>query len=208
MATNAAFCDSLAQGIFGLPSGDITVLLDRWVRGDQEALGELTPLVYSHLHKVAIAYLRRERSDHTLEATGLVNELFLVFLEDKKASFEDRTHFFAFAARAMRRILVNYARSRQCAKRGPGEARLELSPELAWIDPEGPDIIDLDRALDEMESMEPRKARVVELRVFLGCTAAEAAGLMGISKPTLDRDFRFAQAWLFHRLKAPPDRGS
>ncbi len=163
---------------------------------------ELTPLVYSHLRKVAIGYLRRERSDHTLDATGLVHELFLVLLEEKKAAFEDRAHFFAFAARAMRRILVNYARGRQAAKRTAGETRLELSPELAWIDPEGPEMIDLDRALDEMEAIEPRKARVVELRIFLGCSSAEAADLMGISKPTLDRDLRFALAWLFNRLKA------
>ena len=177
------------------------MLLDRWSRGDPEAMEELTPLVYSHLRKVATSYLRRERSDHTLEATGLVNELFLVFLEEKKAKFDDRAHFFAFAARAMRRILVNYARGRQAAKRGAGETRLELSPELAWIDPEGQEMIDLDRALDELESIEPRKARVVELRIFLGCSAVEAAELMAVSKPTLDRDLRFALAWLFNRLK-------
>jgi RNA polymerase sigma factor (TIGR02999 family) len=162
---------------------------------------QLTPLVYSHLRKVATSYLRRERSDHTLDATGLVNELFLVLLDENKAKFEDRAHFFAFAARSMRRILVNYARGRQAAKRGAGETKLELSPELAWIDPEGPEMIDLDRALDEMESIEPRKARVVELRIFLGCTSEEAADLMGTSKPTLDRDLRFALAWLFNRLK-------
>jgi len=162
---------------------------------------ELTPLVHSHLRKVAIGYLRRERSDHTLEATGLVNELFLVLLEEKKAKFQDRAHFFAFAARAMRHILVNCARSRRAAKRGAGETPLELSPELAWIDPEGPEMMDLDRALQELESIEPRKARVVELRIFLGCTSEEAAELMGISKPTLDRDLRFALAWLFNRLK-------
>jgi DNA-directed RNA polymerase specialized sigma24 family protein len=97
--------------------------------------------------------------------------------------------------------LVNYARNRQAAKRDPGETCLELSPGLAWIDPEGPEMIDLDRALAEMESIEPRKARVVELRIFLGCTSAEAADLMGISKPTLDRDLRFALAWLFDRLR-------
>lgn len=176
-------------------------MLDRWTRGDQEAIEGLTPLVYSHLRKIALSYLRRERPDHTLDATGLVNELFLVLLNEKKAKFEDRAHFFVFAARAMRRILVNCSRNHRAAKRGAGETRLELSPELAWIDPEGPEMIDLDRALDEMELIEPRKARVVELRIFLGCTSTEAAGLMGISKPTLDRDFRFALAWLFDRLK-------
>jgi len=184
-----------------LAAGDITVLLDRWTEGDPEAVDALMPLVYSHLRRVAISYLRRERSDHTLEATGLVNELFLVLLNEKRAKFEDRAHFFTFAARAMRRILVNYARSRQTAKRGSAEAHFELSPELAWVDPEGPEMLDLDRALDEMEAMEPRKAKVIELRIFLGCTAEEAAALMGISKPTLDRDLRFALAWLFDRMK-------
>lgn len=184
-----------------LAAGDITVLLDRWTHGDHEAVEALTPLVYSHLRKVAGSYLRRERSDHTLEATGLVNELFLVLLNEKRAQFADRVHFFTFAARAMRRILVNHARTRETAKRGSAEAHVELSPDLAWVDPEGPEMLDLDRALDEMESMEPRKARVVELRIFLGCTSAEAADLMGISKPTLDRDLRFALAWLFDRLK-------
>ncbi len=184
-----------------MPAGDITMLLDRWTRGDHEAVDALTPLVYSHLRNVAISYLRRERPDHTLEATGLVNELFLVLLNEKRAKFEDRVHFFTFAARAMRRILVNHARTRQTAKRNSALPHVELSPDLAWVDPEGEEMLDLDRALDEMEAMEPRKARVVELRIFLGCTSAEAAGLIGISKPTLDRDLRFALAWLFDRMK-------
>jgi RNA polymerase sigma factor (TIGR02999 family) len=186
-----------------LPAGDITILLDRWTRGDSEAVSDLTPLVYSHLRKVATSYLRRERPDHTLEVTGLVNELFLVLLEERRAKFEDRVHFFTFAARIMRRILVDYARTRQTAKRGAGEASVELSPDLAWVNPESDEMLDLDRALDEMEAIEPRKARVVELRIFLGCTSAESAELMGISKPTLDRDLRFALAWLFNRMKGP-----
>jgi RNA polymerase sigma factor (TIGR02999 family) len=184
-----------------LSAGDITTLLNRWTEGDHHAVEALTPLVYSHLRKVAMSYLRRERSDHTLEATGLVNELFLVFLGEKKARFDDRTHFFCFAARTMRRILVNQARTRNRVKRGAGETRVELSPHLAWIDPEGPEMIDLDPGLDELESMEPRKAQVIELRIFLGCTSVEAADLMRVSKPTLDRDLRFALAWLFDRLK-------
>lgn len=186
-----------------MAAGDITALLDRWTRGDQEAVRELTPLVYSQLRKVATGYLRRERRDHTLEATGLVNELFLMLLKEKKAQFQDRTHFYSFAARAMRHILVNHARTRRGAKRSPGETRVELTPDLAWIDPEGSEMMDLDRALDELEILEPRKARVIELRVFLGCTATETAELMGTSKPTVDRDWRFALAWLFDRVRGP-----
>jgi RNA polymerase sigma factor (TIGR02999 family) len=184
-----------------LAVGEITVLLDRWKLGDSGAMEELAPMVYSQLRGVAMGCLRRERPDHTLGATGLVNELFLMLLEEKKAKFEDRTHFFAFAARAMRRLLVNHARSRQAAKRGSGERAVELSPDIAWLDPEGPEMLDLDRALDELESMEPRKVRVVELRIFLGCTSSEAADLMGISKPTVDRDLRFTLAWLFEKLR-------
>jgi RNA polymerase sigma factor (TIGR02999 family) len=193
----------LPERLSDLPAGNITVLLDRWTRGDHEALDTLTPLVYPHLQNIAISYLRRERPGHTLQATGLVNELFLLLLKEKSARFEDRAHFFTFAARAMRRILVNHARTRQTAKRGSAEAHVELSPDLAWVDPEGPEMLDLDRALDELESVQPRKARVVELRIFLGCTSEEAADVMGISKPTLDRDLRFALAWLFVRVKGP-----
>lgn len=183
------------------PAGEITVLLNRWSGGDPEAVSALTPLVYSQLRKLATGYLRKERPDHTLEATGLVNELFVVLLDEKKASFEDRAHFFGFSASIMRHILVNHARSRGTLKRFAGETRVELSPDLAWIDAAGPEMLDLDRALNELEAMEPRKARVVELRIFLGCTGEETAELLGVSKPTADRDLRFAVAWLFNRLK-------
>lgn len=184
------------------PPEGITVLLERWGRGDQHAVEALTPLVYSHLRKVATSYLRRERPDHTLEATGLVNELFLVLLDETKAKFEDRVHFFTFCARAMRRILVDHARTRGRIKRGAGGVRVELSPELAWVDPESPEMLDLDRVLAELEQTEPRKAKVVELRIFLGCTSDETAELMNVSKPTVDRDLRFALAWLYERVKA------
>ncbi len=183
-----------------MAAGDITILLDRWRGGDRSAVDELTPLVYGQLRTVALSYLRREWSGHTIDPTGLVNELFLVLLREQKARFDDRAHFFAFCARAMRRILVDQARMRDAAKRGAGEAPVELLPEIAWVDPAGPEMLDLDRALDELEALDARKARAVELRVFLGCSAVEAAELMGISKPTLDRDLRFALAWLYERM--------
>ena len=182
------------------PDGDITLLLNRWVHGDPEAFDALIPMVYTHLRNVATGLLRFERSDHTLQATGLVNELFLALLAENKARFEDRTHFYMFSARAMRNILVDHARSRQRMKRQAGHTRVELSPELTWIDPEGPEMLDLDRSLSELAEAEPRKAQVVELRIFLGCTSEEAAGLLQISKPTVDRDLRFALAWLYDCL--------
>lgn len=181
-------------------SGEITTLLDRWAQGDAQAFDALTPFVYEDLRRLAHGFLRRERSEHTLQATGLVNELYLVLLKGSADSFHDRVHFFSFAARAMRRILVSYARARGSEKRSAGAFHVELSPEMAWVDPSGPEMLDLDRFLDELEILDGRKSRAVELRLFLGCTAEEAADLLGISKPTLDRDLRFALAWLSERL--------
>jgi len=182
------------------PSGEITTLLDRWARGDAQAFQALTPYVYEDLRRLARSFLRRERSEHTLQATGLVNELYLVLLKGTADPFHDRSHFFSFAARAMRRILVDHARTRGTEKRGSGTPHMELSPEIAWIDSTGPEMLDIDRLLDELELLDARKARAVELRIFLGCTAEEAAELLGVSKPTLDRDLRFSLAWLAERL--------
>lgn len=182
--------------------GDITLILRRWSEGDRAAVGDLAPLVYDHLRRVANSYLSRERSDHTLEATSLVNELFVRLLQQSRTRLADRGHFFAFAARAMRGILVDHARSRAAGKRGGGGPRVELSPDLAWIDPESPAMIDLDAALAEFENLDAARARVVELRVFLGCTAEEAAEVLGISKATADRYYSFAIAWLADRLEA------
>jgi RNA polymerase sigma factor (TIGR02999 family) len=191
------------------PPGEITTLLDRWAQGDAQAFQALTPYVYEDLRRLARSFLRKERSEHTLQATGLVNELYLILLKSTRDPFHDRSHFFSFAARAMRRILVDHARARATEKRGTGIPHLELSPEISWIDPTGPEMLDVDRLLDELETLDPRKARAVELRIFLGCTAEEAAELLSISKPTLDRDLRFSLAWLAERLLPPsPSTGS
>lgn len=182
------------------PAGEITTLLTRWAQGDDQAFRALTPYVYQDLRGLARSFLRRERSEHTLQATGLVNELYLLLLKGTADPFRDRSHFFSFAARAMRRILVDHARARGSEKRGTAAAHVELSPEIAWIDPSGPEMLDVDRLLDELETLSARKAQAVELRIFLGCTAEEAAEVLGISKPTLDRDLRFSLAWLAERL--------
>jgi len=184
-------------------AGEITTLLDRWAQGDAQAFQALTPYVYQDLRNLARGFLRRERSEHTLQATGLVNELYLVLLKGTADPIHDRSHFFSFAARAMRRILVDYARARGSEKRGTGTPHLQLSPEIAWIDPSGLEMLDVNRLLDELETLSPRKAQAVELRIFLGCTAEEAAELLGVSKPTLDRDLRFSLAWLAERLLPP-----
>lgn len=183
-----------------IPAGEITSLLSRWANGDAAAFQALTPFVYDDLRRLARSFLSRERGQLTLQATGLVNELYVVLLKGSADKFLDRKHFFTFAARSMRRILVDAARARGSEKRGRGSPHLELSPDVAWIDPTGPEMLDVDRVLNELEALDARKARAVELRIFLGCTAEEAAELLDVSKPTLDRDLRFSLAWLAERL--------
>jgi len=160
--------------------------------------------VYDHLRSVAAGYLNRERGGGTLQATGLVNELFLRLMTQKRAELESRVHFYIFAARTMRRILVDSARARMAAKRGADTTPLPLSPELAWVDPREERMLDLDAALTDLAVAEPLKSRVVELRVFLGATAEETAELTQVSKATVDREMRFALAWLFNRMQPKP----
>lgn len=183
----------------GPQAGDITAALRRWAADDAGAIEQLAPLVYDHLRSVAVGYLNRERGGATLQATGLVHEVFVRLLQQKKTEMQGRAHFYAFAARMMRRILVDAARARQSSKRSVTEW-LPLAPDLAWVDPRDAGFLDLDAALDELAAEDPEKARAVELRVFLGCTATETAELMGISKATVDRDMRFALAWLYDRV--------
>lgn len=145
-------------------SGEITVLLHRWREGDSAAYGELMPHAYPHLREVAAGYLRREERNQTLEPTGLVHELYLKLLQQRKADWKDRAHFYTFAAKIMRMILVDHARSKQAEKRGGAQPNLPLSPELAWVNLNSDTLIDLNRALDELEPIDPRKVRLVELR--------------------------------------------
>jgi RNA polymerase sigma factor (TIGR02999 family) len=184
-------------------SGEVTQLLHQWTAGQPQALESLAPLVYQHLHRIAQGYLSRERSGHTLQATGLVNEVFLRLLEDRRADWQDRSHFYSFAARMMRRILIDHARAVRSEKRGGGAQKIPLAAELAWIDAQGPEMLDLDQALNELEAQDAKKARAVELRYFLGCTAEETAELMNVSKATIDRDLRFTRSWLIDRLSPP-----
>lgn len=179
--------------------GEITQQLRLWASGEAGAIEQLAPLVYDHLRRVASGYLQRERGGATLQATGLVNEVFLRLLQHERIELTGRAHFYAFAARMMRRILVDAARARQSSKRDAG-ARMPLSPELAWVDPRESEMLDFDRALEELAVQQESKARIVELRVFLGCTAVEAAEMLGISKATADREMRFALAWLYDRM--------
>ncbi len=180
--------------------GDITVLLRRWEAGDVEAREQLVPYVYPHLHDVAAAYLRRESKDHTLQPTALVHELYIRLLRQRKAAWTDRGHFYTFAAQLMRRILADHARTTQAVKRGSALPHVPLNDEIPWVNLNGEEVIDLNRALDELETVDPRKVRLVELRYFLGCTVPEAAEVLKISTPTAERDLTLVRAWLYSKL--------
>lgn len=158
------------------------------------------PLVYQHLRQLAHAYTARETGMQVLDATSVVHEVFLRLTQQSQASWTDRAHFFGFAARMMRQILVDEARARNAGKRGGGRARVPLSAEMAWVDAASVQMIDLDRALEDFGQAFPDALAILEHRVFLGCTAEETAELLGISKPTVDRRFSLAKAWLFDRL--------
>ncbi len=184
---------------------DVTELLQAWKGGDDEALERLIPAVYRELRGIAALQLRAERSGHTLQPTALVHEAFLKLQELRSIRWQDRTHFFAFSSRIMRRILVDHARGRLAAKRGAevphvaltegldGEPETSLSPA---------ELIDLDRSLDRLAAEEPRLARLVEVRFFGGLTVEEAAEVLECSPRTVKRDWAFARAWLLKDLGA------
>lgn len=188
--------------------GEITVLLSRWKDGEPDAFEELMPLVYPHLRQVAAAYVRRERNPDMLQGTVLVHELYLRLMQQKKAAWEDRKHFYTFAAKVMRMILIDHARENQAQMRGGGYERIPLSDDLAWIDIDSPELFDLSRALDELNALDPYKVQLVELRFFLGCTAEETASLMQVSKATVDRDLKFIKSWLFRRIGPGVGKGA
>ena len=180
--------------------GDITLLLRRWKDGERSAFDELVPLVYPHLRQIGAAYLNRERNPDVLQGTVLVHELYLRLLNQKKAGWDDRSHFYTFCARIMRMILIDHARENQTQIRGGDYIRVPLSDDLSWVDIDSPELLDLNCALDELNVLDPKKVQAVELRYFLGCTAEETAALMHISKATVDRELKFIKSWLCLRL--------
>jgi RNA polymerase sigma factor (TIGR02999 family) len=180
--------------------GEITLLLAKWRDGEPSAFERLMPLVYPHLREVAAAYIRRERNPGELQATALVDEVCLRLIGQRKADWTDRTHFYTFAAKVMRMILTDHARSNYAQKRG-GDIRLvPLNKEIPWIKIGSESLIDLNRALDELSAIDPYKSQLIELRYFLGCTAEETAELLQVSKATVDRDLKFIRSWLYRRL--------
>ena len=185
-------------------TGEVTLLLQRWQKGDPEVLESLIPLVYEQLHAIANGYMRRERDDHTLQPTALVNEVYLKLLNQRKITWNDRVHFFTFAARTMRNILKDHARAHLAERRGgPGSIKLPMSDEIAWVGSSPEQILDLNRALDRLEQMDARKAHLVELRFFLALTMEEAADVLSISLATAERDLKFSRSWLHREVNSP-----
>jgi len=181
-------------------SGEVTLLLAKWRDGNPTAFDQLLPLVYPHLHKVAAAYISRERNPGDLQATALVDELCLRLINQKKAEWADRAHFYTFAAKVMRMILTDHARANYARKRGGDARHVPLNEQIPWVKIGGESLIDLSRALDELSAMDPYKVQLIELRYFLGCTAEETASIMELSKATVDRDLKFIKSWLYRRL--------
>src|SRR5215471_4897271 len=178
----------------------VTDLLTRWSDGDDAALAELTPLVYEELRRLAHRQMGAERSDHTLQTTALVNEAYLRLADQTNPRWQNRAHFFAVAARAMRQILVSYARSQRAQKRGSGAVKVDLE-EAAFVSPEeSKEIIDLHEALERLATLDPRKAQVVELKYFGGLNYDEMAEVLKISRITVRRDWEFAKVWLYTEL--------
>jgi RNA polymerase sigma factor (TIGR02999 family) len=178
----------------------VTELLAHWSRGDDAALAELTPLVYDELRRVAHHYLSRQRPGHTLQTTALVNEAYLRLADQTNPRWQNRAHFFAVAARAMRQILVSYARTQQAEKRGGGAVKMDLD-EVALIAPEeSKEIIELHEALEQLSALDSRKAQVVELKYFGGLNYDEIAEVLKISRVTVRRDWEFAKVWLYTEL--------
>jgi RNA polymerase sigma-70 factor (ECF subfamily) len=178
----------------------VTELLAHWSHGDDAALAELTPLVYEELRRLAHRHMGGERPDHTLQTTALVNEAYLRLADQTNPRWQNRAHFFAVAARAMRRILVSYARSQRSQKRGGGALKIDLD-EAALVSPEeSKEIVDLHEALETLATLDSRKAQVVELKYFGGLNYDEMAEVLKISRVTVRRDWEFARLWLYREL--------
>jgi RNA polymerase sigma factor (TIGR02999 family) len=181
-------------------SGQVTQLLLDWGKGDLEAREAVFPLVYDELRRLAASYLRRERSDHTLQATALVHEAYIRLVDHERAHFQNRQHFFGAAAQLMRRILVDHARGHLAAKRGSGAIKVELTEAIAMSREQPAELLALDESLTRLASLDPQQSRIVELRVFAGLTVEETAAILSISPATVKRDWALAKAWLLRQI--------
>jgi len=186
---------------------DVSALLRAWTDGDQLALARLTPIVYGELHRLAHRYLKRERAGHSLQTTALVNEAYLRLVDYKRMHWQNRAHFLAVSAQAMRRILVDHARRRN-GKRGADAEHVTLDAEAVFCPDRSDDFVALDDALTALAELAPRKAEVVELRFFGGLTVDETAEVLHVSAITVMREWKTAKAWLYRELTGGTVNGS
>lgn len=187
---------------------EVTQLLLDWSNGDKEALDKLVPVVYQELRRLAGYYMRRERAGHTLQTSALVNEAYMRLVDYRQMRWQSRAHFFAVAAQAMRRILVEHARKRHFAKRGGGAIQVSLDEAATVSAKQAAELIELDDALTGLEAIDPRKSRIVELRYIGGLSIEETAEVLNISPATVQREWRSAKAWLYQAIaKTRTDEG-
>jgi RNA polymerase sigma factor (TIGR02999 family) len=186
----------------------ITQLLEAWGNGDQQALEQLTPLVFKELHRLAERYMADERPGHTLQTTALVNEAYLRLVDVRGVSWQNRAHFFALCARTMRRILIDFARSHQYQKRGGDAVAVAIEDALEVMEQPTVNLVALDDALNDLAKLDVRKTQVVELRFFGGLSVEETAEVLKISPETVMRDWKFARVWLARELGGKEADGS
>ena len=179
---------------------DVTQLLKAWTAGDERALEKITPLVYEQLHRAARYYMAGQRSGHILQTTALVNEVYLQLVDCGQMNWQDRAHFFAMSAQLMRRILVDFARSRGSQKRGEGAVHLSLDEVPSVCQEPDPNLLALDDALRALAAIDERESKVVELRFFGGLSAKETAEVLKVSVETVQRDWRLAKIWLLREV--------
>jgi len=185
----------------GAPPGDVTFLLNKLADGDQEAGAKLVPLVYNELRRLAARCLQRERENHTLQATALVHEAYIKLTAQRSARWQNRAQFFALAAQAMRRILVDYARTQQRIRRGGKQQKVTLDEALLISPDRTEELIAVHESLSRLEKLDPRQSRIVELRYFGGLTVEEVAEVLGVSSKTVTREWNTARAWLYGDLR-------
>jgi RNA polymerase sigma-70 factor, ECF subfamily len=182
-------------------SQEVTLLLSALTRGDDGAASKLIPVVYDELRRLAGSYMRRERVDHTLQATALVHEAYLKLIEQRSVNWQSRAHFFGVSAQLMRRILIDHARGHTREKRGGEQKKVSLDEAFIFSEKHADELLAVDDSLDVLAKIDPRQARVVELRFFGGLSVEEAAEVLGVSPKTIKRDWSVAKAWLYADLK-------
>src|SRR5262245_13352687 len=194
-----AFCVGVWSTLMTPTTHDVTQLLLAWSNGDEGALDKLTPLIYAELHRLAWSYMAREKPDHTLQGTALINEAYIRLIEGKPVQWRDRTHFFALSAKLMRHILVDFGRARRSQKRGR-ERPLRLEESAAVASERSTDLVALDEALQKLAAIDERMSQIVELRFFGGLSVEETAEVLNIAPSTVYKDFGLAKLWLLHEL--------